>query len=106
MVERRRHDLVQLLRRQLRPVPRTLPLGQLGAHPVEARDHRVGGEVLHFDPELEHRPKEGGGLVVAAYPLEGDDMDTLRREFGVVVEKVREILQSKINAKVKLQNAA
>jgi hypothetical protein len=43
---------------------------------------------------------------VAAFALEGDDMDTLRREFGVVVEKVREILQSKINAKVKLQNVA
>ena len=43
---------------------------------------------------------------VAAFALEGDDMEDARKLYNKGLEKAREILQSKLNAKHKLQNAA
>ena len=43
---------------------------------------------------------------VAAFAFEGDDMAEPRNMLNKAIEKAREILQAKINAKVKMQNAA
>lgn len=43
---------------------------------------------------------------VAAFALEGDDMGEARKLYNKAMEKAREILRTKINAKAKLQTAA